>query len=407
MSEAFGIFGGGTLRQSPPETVFLKAKAVAARAGITRLANVTHLDVIGIPTWVAVRPLAKSLSVSQGKGITPLLAKISALMESIEIHHAENFVRTAIRAGLQEAQADTRFLLPDSLPISAYAGTHGHGEIEWVEARSLVSEQLVYIPAELISLDFCIQNLKPHLFIGSSNGLASGSTKQEAILHGLCEVIERDQTSFWQVSRKIGARESRIDLDSIKDAAALELIGRIERAGLRIAIWDVAETIKIPCFACTVYDSAGKTVYAQRASGYGCHPLKNIALVRAITEAAQSRLTHVSGGREDVYWSRYNSDLRPDSAHNAAEFEIIARENHAVDFNSIPEVDEVQSFGQLTGWVLEKMKQHGLEDILVTDLSQEDYGIDVVHVCVPYAEQCLESRAFTPGRRMQAYFRLN
>jgi len=57
--------------------------------GITRIANVTGLDHIGIPVVQVVRPNSRSLAVCQGKGLTLAAAKASAVMESIEGYHAE------------------------------------------------------------------------------------------------------------------------------------------------------------------------------------------------------------------------------------------------------------------------------------------------------------------------------
>ena len=61
--------------------------------GITRLADVTGLDRIGVPVFQAIRPLSRSVSVSQGKGLDPDAARASALMEAVETWHAERIDR--------------------------------------------------------------------------------------------------------------------------------------------------------------------------------------------------------------------------------------------------------------------------------------------------------------------------
>src|SRR5215510_1476306 len=94
---------GGTVRADHAANSLAKARAVMPALGITRLANVTGLDHIGVPCWMAVRPLALSLSVSQGKGLTHELAQISALMECIEVHHAEHLVPRGHRRSLRAA----------------------------------------------------------------------------------------------------------------------------------------------------------------------------------------------------------------------------------------------------------------------------------------------------------------
>ena len=58
--------------------------------GITRIANVTGLDTIGIPVVMVCRPNSRSVAVSQGKGLTLAAAKASGVMESVEGYHAEH-----------------------------------------------------------------------------------------------------------------------------------------------------------------------------------------------------------------------------------------------------------------------------------------------------------------------------
>src|SRR5262245_22815534 len=88
----------GVHRSRPPAETFHEIASHFAALGITRIADVTGLDTIGIPVCVAVRPNSRSLSVSQGKGLTLEQARVSAAMESIETHHAE-FTALPIRTG--------------------------------------------------------------------------------------------------------------------------------------------------------------------------------------------------------------------------------------------------------------------------------------------------------------------
>src|SRR3546814_13206270 len=70
--------------------------------GITRAADITGLDRLGIPTWCAVRPGALQTQISNGKGLTHAAAKASALMEAIEHFHAETIAVERVRASHDE-----------------------------------------------------------------------------------------------------------------------------------------------------------------------------------------------------------------------------------------------------------------------------------------------------------------
>ena len=83
------LFKRGTHRIISPEDTLARVVPKAPQIGITRLGNVTGLDRIGIPVTVSVRPNSRSVSVSQGKGLGLSQALASALMEAIELFHAE------------------------------------------------------------------------------------------------------------------------------------------------------------------------------------------------------------------------------------------------------------------------------------------------------------------------------
>ena len=84
------------------------------RMGITRLANITGLDRIGIPVAIAVRPNSRSVSVSQGKGYDLPQAMASALMEACEGFHAEEIGQSRRAAYRDLVQTET-VLDPGSL----------------------------------------------------------------------------------------------------------------------------------------------------------------------------------------------------------------------------------------------------------------------------------------------------
>src|SRR6202020_1763686 len=80
----------GTHRLVSPETTLARVRPLRPVMGITRIANITGLDCIGIPVTMVCRPNARSLAVSQGKGLDLTAAKVSGVMESIEGYHAEH-----------------------------------------------------------------------------------------------------------------------------------------------------------------------------------------------------------------------------------------------------------------------------------------------------------------------------
>src|SRR5437879_70136 len=92
----------GTHRLIPPADTVSRLRPLMPVMGITRIADVTGLDHIGIPVVMVCRPNARSLSVSQGKGLDVDAARASGLMESVEFHHAERITLPLKLASLSE-----------------------------------------------------------------------------------------------------------------------------------------------------------------------------------------------------------------------------------------------------------------------------------------------------------------
>ena len=90
MESLIPAYTHGTHRLAPPEETFARITPYLQSCGITRCAEVTALDVdLGVPTYCAIRPAALVLQTTNGKGLTSISARVSALMEAIELHHAE------------------------------------------------------------------------------------------------------------------------------------------------------------------------------------------------------------------------------------------------------------------------------------------------------------------------------
>lgn len=391
------------------ETTLRNGEAVADRIGITRIANVTTLDTVGIPTWMAIRPLSKSLTVSQGKGVSHELAKVSALMESIELYHAEEFVvRGPSRSIVDALEHSNSFVDPLQLPLRQGASKLAMDRFEWIEAIGLFSRRSRFVPRHMICRDSTAVSHEAMPFISSSNGLASGNTLSEAVLHAALELIERDQLSFWLVGLLKGTPRSttRIDPSSIDNSICQSLLSKLTDAGLEIAIWHTTSTIRLPAFSCTIFDSSGNTLFPQRASGHGCHMLKGIALARAVSEAAQSRLTHITGSRDDSGWAKYYNDLPSESELNQDWLHRIKTEPSSLNYSSLPECDPPSSTQDALETIQEELFRVGLPEILIVNLTQPSIGIPVCQAVVPGLEWNAIKDSYTPSPRMLEFLNL-
>jgi len=276
--------------------------------GITRLARQTGLDRLGIPCFSAIRPAGLTLSVSQGKGLDDASAMASALMEAIEYAVAERprgDARLATAAEIQ--QTGDRFFDPSRLLPSDRPFALGQ-PVSWVEGWSWPSGGRVWVPLDAVTLGGSPRELRD--VSRSTNGLASGNRVEEALFHAICELIERDATSQWSLLPDEKKIATEFVATEVEDAAIRQLLARIAQAGLELRLYDQTTDLGVPCVMAVIKEQPmGRSRTFDLAAGYGCHPVGARAIVRAITEAAQTRITNIAGGRDDFLPEEYAAPL--------------------------------------------------------------------------------------------------
>lgn len=290
----------GTFRSITPAQTWSNVQPLMKQAGITRVADLTHLDSSGIAVHAACRPAATTLVMSQGKGITALLSKVSAVMESLELWFAERPITPEVNYVSERAMADRIGYTLSGLDVDEASILTVDTPLEWSHAESVVTGRPSFVPTEYLRLDRRAgQAWQPPLFVKSTNGLASGNTVDEAALHGLCEVIERD--AIGRASPNVTARP--IDPDLLQNSTVSYLVGDLTLRGNTVGLFDLTSRLGVPCFAATV----GGDGFAPRLfAGFGCHPDSAVAALRAITEAVQNRVTLIAGTRDDLPAWRYD-----------------------------------------------------------------------------------------------------
>jgi ribosomal protein S12 methylthiotransferase accessory factor len=388
-------------RTASPEETLNRLKPLMPVFGITRVANVTGLDTVGIPTVMVLRPNSRALSVSQGKGFTLAAAKASGVMESVESYHAER-ITLPLKLGSYEDLRYTHALVDvERLPRLASGKFTPFLPLLWVEGRSLATGSGVWVPFEMVHTNYTLPLPTGHgYFQASSNGLSSGNHIVEAIIHGLCEVVERDACALWRLGGEAAQDDTRVDLETVADPVCRDLLARFARAGIEVGVWDATSDVGLPTFACRIVQGGGDHYAANRpAAGFGTHLVKEIALARALTEAAQSRLTHISGARDDLLRDEYEQFLDP--AEQARWLNRIRLGSPIRDFNEIAPWHG-QSLREDLDEILRRLRAAGLGEAIVVDLTKPEFNIPVVRVIVPGLEGVDHSPDYILGERARA-----
>jgi ribosomal protein S12 methylthiotransferase accessory factor len=387
-------FRAGTHRVVDPEATLARVLPLAPRMGITRVAVLTGLDVLGIPVVAATRPNSRSIAVHQGKGVSLAAAKASAVMEAVETFHAETMMLPLRLAAAGELPGAVD---PAALPRAAGRAV-GDARILWVEARELMSGGAVFVPQELVGADYT-HPAPPGTgwFQATTNGLASGNHWLEAVLHGLYEVVERDAIAVWRAGGARVRDATVADLDSVDSPLNRTVLERYRAANVAVRVWDATSDIGLPCFvALAVAPDDG----VEPELGSGCHADREVALSRALTEAAQARLTRISGARDDFTPEGYDLAAKAERGAMARQWlQGPARRG----FTQVPSWAGA-TLRQDLDIALARLHAAGVRQVAHVDLTQKLFGIPVARVIVPGLEGpwTPDDGAYTPGPRARA-----
>lgn len=395
----------GTQRIVSPAETLARILPMTPAMGITRVADVTGLDSIGIPVVMVCRPNARSVSVAQGKGVDLDAARASGVMESIEQWHAEHIVRPLLFMNAAELiSSGRRPVALGELPRLSWGSFNDRRKIAWIEGRTLASDEPRWVPLEVVHTDYSLP-LPPGSgsFLISSNGLASGNHWLEAALHGLYEVVERDAVALWRAAGGGTRGTTRVDLASVDDSTCRELLAKYDRAGVGVLVWEATRDIGLPVFVAEIVDldpDPGRVLYA--SGGQGCHRARGVALARALTEAAQSRLTYISGARDDIDRSAYQAARSPEQIATAlAEYYDGESRSDLRRFAEAPDPPS-ESLEEDLEAVLDALARAGLSEAVAVDLTRPEFELPVVRVVVPGLESMCDAPGYLPGRRARA-----
>jgi YcaO-like protein with predicted kinase domain len=351
--------------------------------GITRVADITGLDIIGLPVVTVCRPNSRAVVVSLGKGLDLAAAKASGIMENIEAFMAERITQPLVLGSVKDLRSSHPLVDVDLLPRTTDSVYHPDAPVLWIEGRELFTGTPRWVPYEMVHTAYTLPRpTGTGCFIATSNGLASGNHLLEAISHAICETVERDAATLHSVRAPADAASCRIDPRTVDDPGCGEALDRLDRAGMSVAIWDMTSDIGIPAFSCRIAERRQPpAVTDYDAEGMGCHPDRSVALLRALTEAAQSRLGFISGARDDPAGWDYarGTDQESPPAPAADPSGEAAR-----DFTAVPAFDS-DSFDADVAWELAALRA-GISEVVAVDLTLEEFGIPVVRVIIPGLE---------------------
>jgi ribosomal protein S12 methylthiotransferase accessory factor len=319
-------------------------------------------------------------------------------MEAIELWHAENCTQALIFASCSEVANFGTPVEINRLPHIAGSRYSDHLRFHWIEGFDLVSRKSILVPYEMVHTDYT-HPVRPGegSFPASSNGLASGNHRLEAICHAICEVIERDAIALWSHRPAKERQATLIDPATIDCAVCTDILMMIAQAGLEVALWDATSNIGIATFYCLVSDRAGSRGHI--GAGSGTHLDSTIALTRAMMEAVQTRMNYITGSRDDLAFAEFTADGIAEKMRWLETLRAGPEPLHS--FKVVPSRSN-PTFRADVDWLIDRLTACGIREIACVDLSRGVADIAIVRVVIPGLEAPHDDDAYLPGPRATA-----
>lgn len=386
-----------------------QAKEVTERlrdlVGITRVALLGELREFGIQISNVARPAGIwSSTYGSGKALSNDGAVVGGIMEETEkwAHevYSENLKAAAVASYESlRARAGIDPVDPALLALPFDTCYRPDLEIEWVLGHDLINRQPIYIPAAPVHIG---RQLKNDIMYSprrgrrtvNTNGLASGFTREEALVHAICEYVERhaDKMAELRLVNPAGLEPPAyrfVDLDTLSGPAHA-MAERIRKVS-PLAILHLTSEIRIPTFmACVLIEPVPGTYPGKwiRSHGWAAHPNPNVACEMAMCEAVQSVLCNDIGGREDmtVKARSLGRHERPRPRVADLYWYWVRPEGPFASVDACGGFESKDAHDDLL-WVIERLREAGVEQLPVVDMTVEEAKpARVVRVNIPGLE---------------------
>ncbi len=370
------------------------ARIIAEKIGITRIGMIGELAGLhGVHVAQAARPgNAWSSSYGSGKSQSVSGAVIGGIMEEVEKWAQEKFVPDdSLIVGSYKSLKDREdFINPATLDLPYDSGYNEDLSLQWYPCFDILNDGKVYSPVDPLT----IKNLKHDIYYSkrgarkhmATNGLGCGFSLEEALLHGVCEYVERHSQRLAELllSNPGGLGNNPFHFVDIRTCSkkVWDLAQNLAHIGGEVRVLNITSEIKIPTFLASI------TRDFQRADGYGTHPDPNTAIEMALLEAAQTIASSIAGGREDL-------TIKARSLGRHERPRPISLEDLWFwmdrDTTYIP-IDEIISFYSTDIyediiWCIEQIRSAGIKHILVANLTRiETEPAHIVRVLIPSLE---------------------
>jgi len=383
-----------THRSKTPDSTLKFIERIKETVGMLSFKNATEVDRIGIQVFTCdrIRPDGSRTS-HTGKGVSPIQAQVSITMESIERYCSEfkeEYLDKLVRGSYNNLKSKFNVLDPRGMILSGLSGYNNDHEIHWTWGTDLSKEEEILVPACAVYHPF--HEDKVLMMNTHTNGIAAGNTMEEAVIHGLAEVIERDAWSIAQYTQHF--HDAIFIEDDPENNFIIGIFEKFEKAGIEIVAKDLTTDVGIPVVAAFSRDLQHQTM--ETIDGLGSHLDPKVATVRALLEIATTRALFIQKYGLEGMCETAPLYLRQGEDENFRFYAYNQKGIKELEVGYSNDIyDDIQS-------MISKLRACGLDRVIAVNLTRSDVDIPTVRMIVPGMETFCFDKTRVGERAMKA-----
>jgi len=305
-----------------------------------------------------------------GKGATPDQAEASAVMELAErfsffsfSQNSDHFIIDTYKNLRDQAipfEMITRSVHDDSEDLKASQKIFENLPLKWTWGYNLTQDKEVLIPFDWFFM------------INEFNGPSAGNCQEEALIQGICEVVERHVSSRISQERM---SVPEIQADSASDPVVSDMIRKYRDAGIQFWLSDFSLDMGIPTVGILAYDPSTFPEKSEIVWTAGTTTNPQKALSRAFTETAQLAGDFNSG-------SNYVASGLP-KFRNIEDARFVTHPGSEVDIIALPDLSDDNMKTEVQNCVA-ALADRGM-DVFTINITHPLLGIPAFYTIIPGA----------------------
>ncbi len=344
-----------------------------------------YIDKLKLPVYqseIGINPLKQGFRFHGGKGYHRYQAMFSAIGEALERYNSQFFNNECVlNSSYRKLIEDNKkclnpreLILDENYPIKYSEDLI----LEWVIAKKIRKSENVLVPANIAYFVYTPNDISKEFIPQDTTGLASGMEIEDAILQGIQEIIERDAYAIYFRGNFV---PYSIDINSLKDKTIRRILKKLSENNIQVFLTYLKTDLNSYVIHCVTYSEEETFPIYTHGAGASLNP--NIAIIRAITECVQLRVSQIKIYQNKELFSN-DTEYVPYITWGNGERECLGNlinTSNKISLESMPNLEKKSVLEDIK-LLVESLHVIGYETYVV-NLSRSDNAMKTVRVIIP------------------------